>query len=247
MSDETRLSFPADEQDTPLDLAPDSPQLVSRYLVGLLLLGSDQLAQGLGRAKQPEADGPPGEETSSDLLRHLAIGALARGERDAGRSLRTVYYASVGAASWTLRTLDRWTDNRLMRPFRRPIEVRIRRLGDQVAEIVEDGKREEQDSRVLAAESVQSVVENIFDQVAESEELDHLIMELVGQKSVSYATSLAVNVRTLTATGDDTLEGVLRKLLRRMPRRALPPSPLEGQPQTMYASGNLVRGVADHD
>jgi len=40
---------------------------------------------------------------------------------------------------------------------------------------------------------------------------------------------------------------VLRKLLRRMPRRALQPSPLEGQPQTMYALGKLVRGVVDHD
>ena len=247
MNDERPLSFPADEQDTPPDIVPEGSQPVSRYLVGLLLLGSDQLAQGLGGAKQPEAEVPPGEETSSDLLRHLAIGAIVRGERDAGRSLRTIYYASVGTASWTFRTVDRWTDNRLMRPFRRPIEVRIRRLGDQVAEIVEEGRREEEDSRVLAAESLQSVVENIVDQVAESEELDRLIMELVGQKSVSYATSLMDNVRTLTATADDTLEGVLRKLLRRMPRRALPPSPVEGQPQTMYASGNLVRGVANHD
>ena len=247
MNDETQLSLPADEQHTPPDLVPEGPQPVSRYLVGLLLLGSDQLAQGLGGAKQPETGALPGRETSGDQLRHLAIGALARAERDAGRSLRTLYYASAGTARWAFHTLDRWTDNRLMRPFRRPIEVRIHRLGDQVAEIIEEGKREEQDSRVLAAESVQSVVENIFDQVAESEELDRLIMELVGQKSVSYATSLVDNVRTLTATTDDTLEGVLRKLLRRKPRRALPPSPVEGQPQTMYTSGNLVKGVAAHD
>lgn len=247
MNDERQLPLPADEQDKPPDFVPEGSQPVSRYLVGLLLLGSDQLAQGLGGAKQLESALPPGEETSSDLLRHLAIGAIARAERDAGRSLRTIYYASVGAASWTFRTLDRWTDNRLVRPFRRPIEVRIRRLGDQVVEIVEEGKREEEDSRVLAAESLQSVVENIVDQVAESEEVDRLIMELVGQKSVGYATSLVDNVRTLTATADDTLEGVLRKLLRRMPRRALSPSPLEGQPQRMYASSNLVRGVVDHD
>lgn len=48
MNDERPLSLPADEQDTPLDLAPEGSQPVSRYLVGLLLLGSDQLAQGLG-------------------------------------------------------------------------------------------------------------------------------------------------------------------------------------------------------
>jgi hypothetical protein len=42
------LSLPAGERDTPLDLASESPQLVSRHLVGLLLVGSDQLAQGQG-------------------------------------------------------------------------------------------------------------------------------------------------------------------------------------------------------
>jgi len=107
MNDERQLSLPADEQDTPPDFVLKGSQPVSRYLVGLLLLGSDQLAQGLGGAKQSEADDPPGEETSSDLLRHLAIGAIARAERDAGRSLRTIYSASVGTASWTFRTLDR--------------------------------------------------------------------------------------------------------------------------------------------
>ena len=246
MNEERPSSLPTDKQVTPLDLSQEG-QPISRFLVGLLLLGSDQLVQGLGQAKQPEADVLPGGETSGDLLRHLAIGLLARGEREAGTSLRTVYYASVGTASWASQMLDRWTDNGLMRPFRRPIDVRIQRLGDQVAEVIEEGKREEQESRVLAAEGVQSLVENIFDQLAESEEMDRLIGELVGQKTVSYGTSLVDNMRTLTATADDTLEGVLRKLLRRTPRRALAPSPVEGQPQTMYASGNLVKGVADND
>ena len=158
-----------------------------------------------------------------------------------------MYYASVSTASWTYDKLNRWTDNRLLRPLRNPVEARLQGWWEEAAQIVEEGRREEQDSRAMAAESVQSVVENILDQVAESEEVDRLIMELVGQKSVSFASSLVDNVRTLTATADDALEGVLRKLLRRTPRRALPPSPLEGQPQTMYVSDNLLRGVADHD
>jgi hypothetical protein len=246
MDDQRSPALPTDEQATPVDLT-QKDQPVSRFLIGLLLLGSDQLTQGLGQAKQPQAGEFPKEETSADLLRHLAIGLLVRGERDTGRSLRTIYYASVGTASWTLRTLDRWTDNRLMRPFRSPIEMRIRRLGDEVVEVMEDGKREEQDSRVAATESVQSIVEGIVDKVAASEELDRLIIDLLSQKSESYATSLMDNLRTLTAVADDTLDGVLRKLLRRKPRQALPPSPLEGQPQTMYASVDLLKGVTDHD
>jgi hypothetical protein len=216
-----------------------------RFLVGLLLLGSDELAQGLGGAKQPTPDALSEEETSSDVLRHLTLGLLARGERQAGRSLRTVYYASVGTASWTFHTLDRWTDNRFMRPLRRPIERRIRNWREEAAQIIEEGKREEQNSRAFAAESVESIVKNIFEQVAESEEVDRLIKELIGQKSMSFTASVVDNVRTLTATADYALEGALRRLLRRTPRRALPPSPLEGQPQAMYASRNMVKEVDD--
>ena len=75
--------------------------------------------------------------------------------------------------------------------------------------------------------------------MAESEEVDRLIMELVGQKSVGFASSLMDNLRMLTATADYALEGVQRKLLRRKPRRELPPSILEGKPQTMYSPVRL--------
>jgi len=247
MDEETKALPPAGDLADGLDLEPERAPSVSRFLVGLLLLGSDQLAQGLGGARQLKTEALPEEETSSEVLRYLALGLLARGQRRAGRRLRTVYYASVGTASWTYDKLNRWTDNRLLRPLRNPVEARLQGWWEEAAQIVEEGRREEQDSRAMAAESVQSVVENILDQVAESEEVDRLIMELVGQKSVSFASSLVDNVRTLTATADDTLDGVLRKLLRRKSRRALPPSPVEGQPQTMYVSDNLLRGVADHD
>jgi hypothetical protein len=245
MDEETKALPPAGDLADGLDLEPERAPSVSRFLVGLLLLGSDQLAQGLGGARQLKTEALPEEETSSEVLRYLALGLLARGQRRAGRRLRTVYYASVGTASWTYDKLNRWTDNRLLRPLRNPVEARLQGWWEEAAQIVEEGKREEQDSRALATESVGSVVENIFDQVAESEEVDRLIKELVGQKSVSFASSLVDNVRTLTAIADDAFDGALRRLLRRTPRRDLPPSPLEGQPQTMYASMSLVRGVVD--
>lgn len=223
----------------------DEGRDLSRFLVGLLLLGSDELAQGLRGAKQPEANALSEEETSSDLVRHLTLGLLARGQRRAGGGLRTAYYASIGTAKWTFDKLDRWTDNRLMRPLRRPIETRVRIWGEEASQIIEEGKREEQDSRALAVEGVGALVDNLVDQAAESEEVDRWISELLGQKSITYTTSVVDNVRTLTATADHLVEGALRRLLRRTPRRALSPSPLEGQPQTMYASGNLVRRVMD--
>ena len=218
---------------------------LARLLIGLLLLGRDELVQGLGGAGEPEAELLSEADASGDQLRHLALGLLARGQQRAGRALRAAYTVSVGTAAYTFHTLDRLTDNWLMRPFRRPIERRIQSWGEEAVEIMEEGQREEQDSRALAADRVETLVEYVFDQIAESQELDDLILELVGKKSVTYSSRLVDNLRTLTATMDYLLEGVLRKVLRRTPRRELPASPVQGQPQTMYDSLDLARGVID--
>jgi hypothetical protein len=50
------------------------------------------------------------------------------------------------------------------------------------------------------------------------------------------------NSRSVSLTADDAAEGLLRWLLRRTPRRSLPPSPVEGEPQNMYAAQAKVEG-----
>ncbi|NIV29921.1 MAG: hypothetical protein GWN58_10580 [Anaerolineae bacterium] len=91
------------------------------------------------------------------------------------------------------------------------------------------------------------IIDQVVDLVAENPELDRLLAELVSQKSVGYATVMADNTRTLTATADDITDAVLRKLLRRKPHLELPPSPLEGKPQTMYSSETLVEEMNRDD
>jgi hypothetical protein len=91
------------------------------------------------------------------------------------------------------------------------------------------------------------VTDQVVELVAENPELDRLLAELVSQKSVGYATIMADNTRTLTATADDITDAVLRKLLRRKPHLELPPSPLEGKPQIMYRSEMLVEEVNRDD
>jgi hypothetical protein len=70
-----------------------------------------------------------------------------------------------------------------------------------------------------------------------------MIAEIIGQKSKGFATVMADNTRTLTATADELTDALLRRLLRRTPRRELPPSPIEGKPQTMYKSEMLAEEV----
>jgi hypothetical protein len=58
------------------------------------------------------------------------------------------------------------------------------------------------------------------------------------------ATSMMDNARSVTLTADDAADALLRWLFRRKPRQELPPSPVEGQPQTMYAPTARVEGGA---
>jgi len=198
----------------------------------------EPLAQAMGyKADATQVD------TTSDALRYLAISLLLRGERKVASGIRSGVDLSLGMLRWSARTLDRLTDNPLGRPLRRPMSARTRDWGIQLALLIEEGKREEQNSKVLASESIGVIVDQVVDLVAENPELDRLIAEVVGTKSVGLATVMADNARTLTATGDYVAEGVLRRLLRRTPRQALPSSPIEGQPQTMYLRGTRAEEV----
>jgi hypothetical protein len=211
-------------------------------LVGLLVSGSGELLQRLDDLQEEILAGsglagpadPTKVDTSRDAVRYLAIGLLLRSERAVSGSIRTGYDLTTGTVRWSFRALNRMTDNWLLRPVRRPFSRRARSWGDQLTLLIEEGKREEQTSKKLAGESVGVIVDEIVDLVAENPELDRLVAEIVGQKSVGLATVMADNARTVTATGDEVAENILRRLLRRPVRQLLPPSPVEGKPQTMY-------------
>jgi hypothetical protein len=253
-SGDESIVVPYEVKDPALQTQAGKVALATRLLVGLLLSGSGELLQRLEEL-QEEILADPGlvrnedatqVDTTSDALRYLAISLLLRGERKVADGIRSGVDLSLGMLRWSARTLDRLTDNPLGRPLRRPMSARTRDWGNQLALLIEEGKREEQNSKVLASESIGVIVDQVVDLVAENPELDRLIAEVVGTKSVGLATVMADNARTLTATGDYVAEGALRRLLRRTPRRELPPSPIEGQPQTMYARETRVE-EADAD
>jgi len=234
-------------------------ELVTRLVVGLLSSGSGELLRSLDEL-QDEVLADPGvvprdvitQPTSNrDALRYLIIALLLRGQRRVTNSVssgaRSGRALSMGAVRGTVRMLDRLTDNPVGRPLRRPITKRARRWEQQLAQLIQEGEIEEETSKVLASESVGLIIDQVVEMVAENPELDRLLAELVSQKSVGYATVMADNTRTLSATADDITDALLRKLLRRKPIRELPPSILEGKPQTMYRSEKLVEEVDRDD
>jgi hypothetical protein len=126
--------------------------------------------------------------------------------------------------------------------------VRLVQWRSEAAEIIKEGEMEEQKGRALASGALADLITEIMDEVAKNPELQEFVQDVVGQQGVGMATSVVDNARSVTLTADDAAEGLLRWLLRRTPRRELPSSPIEGQPQTMYAPTVKVEGeVTDAD
>jgi hypothetical protein len=224
-------------------LAVEDLQVLTRFLAGAVILGGGELLQRL-RHFQHQIDTDPSslltladaeEETAGHLLRYLALGMLARGEKRVARGLRQGAYFSLEVSRSILGGFDRLTDNALARPLRRPIDRRLKALGQEAAQIIDEGRLEEQKARYLATQTVGDVIDDLLDYLAENPEVAELIKRQIGAQSAGLADVVAENTRSVTVVGDYALEGLVRRLLRRRMRSDLPLSPYMGRPQTMYA------------
>jgi hypothetical protein len=112
---------------------------------------------------------------------------------------------------------------------------------------VDEGRLEEQRSRLLAGQSLGAIVDDVMDYVAASPELTSFLTDLIQGQGSGLAGVAADSARQMSATGDDATEGIVRRILRRKPRQDLPPSPLAGKTQTMYSPGEPAPGADSHD
>jgi hypothetical protein len=246
-------AIPADQ---PAALEFERLQLVTRLLVGFLAVGGDELLQWL-REFQQEIDSDPSllptrprseDATELELLRYLTIGLLVRGEKAVARGVSRGFRLSANATGWALGTLNRLTDNRLVRPFRKRAERRLRAWEQETELVIREGRLEEQSGRWLAGQTVNEITDTIMDSLADNPALDELIQDMIGQQSVGLAGVVMDNTRQVTTGADYVIEGLIRRLLRRTPRQALPPSPLAGKPQVMYQyEDELKRTVQDDE
>jgi hypothetical protein len=229
--------------------------MITRILVGLLTSGSGELMQRLRELEQDveanrdyvEIGQGFADDSTYELLRYLALGLLMRGQRTAIRGVRSGLYLSLGTASWVFDKVDGLTDNWLMRPIRRPIASRLRSLADTTSAIIDEGRREEELSRWLAKEAALTTMDDVVDVVAENPEVTQVIQQVVTGQGVGLATVMRDNARQIGKSSDDFVDGMLRRVLRRRPREALPPSPLAGQPQTMYLPEAPEGGMGDDE
>jgi hypothetical protein len=237
-----RTSAPRRQRSGSSDADFEQVTLLSRLALGALLIGGDEVIRRVQQAQQTiEAEPDPAgdtsgneEETAVDLLRYLGIGLLAQSQRRMARRVRRGYFFSRGVTNTFFETLNWATDNPIARPIRRPIEARLIRLAEEVGRVVNEGRLEERQARRLTSEALNETVDEVFVTVSDSPEIEELIRRVIGQQSAGLASIVVSNTRKISLSADDLAEGIVRRLVRRKPRSALPPSPLVGKPQTMY-------------
>lgn len=235
------------KQGQPLEF--ENLQLLSRLVIGFLFLGGDELMQRLRFLQrqideEPRLSGSgmrPEEESSLDFMRYLAMGLFVRGEKTVARGVQAGVRLSMGTAAKVLGGLNRLTDNRITHPLRRPAEARLRKLGDEALQIINEGRREDQNARLLAGRTAADVIDEVLAYVIEDPELYRVLTAAVGQQGAGLANLVSENARSAAASGDSAAEGFIRRLLRRTPRKQLPPSPLRGEPQTIYTPESRAR------
>ncbi len=237
------------------DVDGNDLELLTRFLVGIVLLGGDVLMQRIREVQgelvaHPDVMAQPAsldKASARDLARYLAIGLTVRGQNLLLKGVRRGFNLSLGTASWSLGWLDRATDNRLMRPFRRPVESRLQRLDRETGQVIREGQLEELKGRLLAQEAVMEIIDDVIEFVAENPEASAWIQQVIGGQSIGLATAMRDNARQLTVSSDGLAESMARRILRRTPRQALPPSPLAGRPQTMYDPETAAKMVEEHE
>lgn len=226
----------------------DSVHLVTRAAVGLLTEGVDYFLANM-REAQAAIDADPQlllpaikrrQESRTDLLRYLVIGAVLAGERQASQALESGLQLTAQSTGFVAGLLDGLTDNPLLRPARRPVVGVMQTVAETMDIWVKQGRVEEQNGRVVLRRTVTETVDDIITYISDAEELANLVSEQINQQGATVAGAALETGRTATLVTDTVVERFVRRLLRRPQRDALPASPLSGRPQDMYTPEKRV-------
>ena len=226
----------------------DDLQLLTRAAVGLLTEGVGYFLANM-REAQAAIDADPqlllpaikrGQETQTELLRYLVIGAVLAGERQATQALENGLRTTVQTTNFVAGIFDRFTDNPLLRPARRPFESVVQNVAATMDAWVKQGRIEEQNGRIVFGRTVTETIDDIISYISDAEELANLVADQINQQGSSVAGMALDTGRTATLVADTVFERFVRRMLRRPPRDELPTSPMAGVEQDMYTPEKRV-------
>ena len=213
-----------------------------RLSVGLALIGGEELGNAMQRAEDKvkltaesaDRGEPVDEDTEIDHLRYLALGSALRVQKNAARGIRRGLHFSLRTSGAVLGTFYALTDNRLMRPMQRPVDILIAELASETDQAMKAGKMEEHRSKEMARNTMGGLVDGTIDSISDNPKVTNLIKEQLTAQSAGMLDMILDAARRFTAAVDDRLEGAIRRVLHLTPRSQLPESPISGKPQFMY-------------
>lgn len=209
----------------------ETSKAMLRLLVGLALEGTDELSRRLraweAEVVQKKVTPPPtdpGSHTMSDADRlfYALIGMTFAIRQRAARDMAGWLLSPGRVIQQMSDNVDKLSQNPLLRPFIKPVKDQADALGQQMQDEVERwialGQAEERHSRAVARVAVPELIDEVLEILAENPELRALIQ----QQSVGLAGEVVDSMREVTVTADAVVEGIVRKMLRRAPRKQLP-------------------------
>jgi hypothetical protein len=251
MSDSSKENEPAEQQPAALVPVPDRSSTpiepfdalrsTTRLLVGLALIGGDELLRRLQMLEHaidttpPDPDemaarirtSPMGQHIPDDI-RHALIG-LAFEMQD---QVRVQTPRLLAAADQIISDVTRPAQSVLnhlpiVGPLSRSLGLQYgamqKRGEDRLKRWIAIGQREEARSRVLADQTFTRIVDDVIDYLADKPE----VQDLIAGQTTGLASEVLDEVRERTVSGDSFLEGIVRAVLRKTPRAELPPPSIE--------------------
>ena len=239
-----------EEFQNPIQSQPDTIQLLSRLILGMITLGSEGFDNVLIRAQEKMQQEPGSsfadldlsDEDELDQLRYLLYGSISNTQKRVKRGVKRGLRFSLRMSGAVIGTFYAITDNRALRPARRPVDQAMSSIARQADKVVRTGRVEENQSRVLAQEVIDEMTEQIANYIAENPKMRSAIQEIIGGQGIGMAQMMMDGINNRTSNADNNIEGAIRRVLRMTPREDLPDSPIAGKPQFMYLPDDYVPG-----
>jgi hypothetical protein len=200
---------------------------LTRLLIGGALEGWDELLERVKSweanvSQQQEPVSPiSGTKTSPSVaIRYSAIGlAFIIQDRWLRRSQAALNIAGRTTESVLTPVTRRLDNNRRLRPARRRFNQLVERGEAVASQWVDRGRLEEAHSRKLVRHAVQVEFNSSMDQLGQAPALQNLVRK----QSAGLTQDVVDEVRSRTVSADILTENLARSILRRTPRRNLPP------------------------
>jgi hypothetical protein len=200
---------------------------LTRLLIGGALEGWDELQDYIrsweASVSQQQVSALPIVGTEfpySVTIRYAAIGlAFNIQDRWVRRSKAALYIAGQTTNAFLAPVTKRLDENPRLQPARNRFDKLVERGESIASQWVDRGRLEESHSRKLVRHAAQEGFDSTMDQLGQAPALQNLIRK----QSAGLTQDVVDEVRSRTVSADIITESLARSILRRTPRRNLPP------------------------